>query len=111
MIASLLQNSYDSIKSLPTKWIRIEVWERGREAIISVTDSGHGIPPEIRDRIFHPFFTTKDVGKGIGLSLSIAQGIAGEHGGSLVLDSGSPHTRFVLRLPRQDFEDRATGAS
>jgi two-component system NtrC family sensor kinase len=66
--------------------------------VIIISDSGPGIPHEIRERIFAPFFTTKEVGKGTGHGLSIATSIVGRHGGSLTLDSG-PVTAFAIRLP------------
>ncbi len=55
--------------------------------LITIADTGVGIPPEIIDRIFDPFFTTKDVGKGTGLGLSIAMGIINSHGGFLEVSS------------------------
>lgn len=63
---------------------------------IEVEDNGDGVPPDLRDRIFRPFFTTRDGGSGIGLSL--ARGIARAHGGELTLQPAMP-TRFTLRLP------------
>ncbi len=61
--------------------------EAGRFVMIEVADTGHGIPPEIRDRIFDPFFTTKPLGKGTGLGLSTALGIVRGCGGFLTVDS------------------------
>ncbi|MEQ8276206.1 MAG: response regulator [Deltaproteobacteria bacterium] len=66
-----------------------------------VRDTGTGIPPEVADQIFEPFFTTKDVGKGTGMGLAVAYGIARSHGGWLrLLETGSTGTAFVLDLPR-----------
>jgi PAS domain S-box-containing protein len=67
---------------------------------IEVVDSGHGIPPDIRQRIFDPFFTTKPPGEGTGLGLDISYGIVQKHGGSITVDSqvGQGST-FTVTLP------------
>ncbi|MDQ3697059.1 MAG: ATP-binding protein, partial [Gemmatimonadota bacterium] len=68
--------------------------------VASVADSGPGIPPELLDRIFNPFYTTKQVGEGTGLGLSISDGIVREHGGHIRVESrpGSGVT-FLVELP------------
>ena len=65
-------------------------------------DNGTGIPPEIRDQLFQPFFTTKPTGEGTGLGLSIAYDIVTQqHGGSIAVDSEpGEFTEFTIRLPR-----------
>jgi signal transduction histidine kinase len=70
------------------------------DAVISVTDNGFGIPPELATDVFTPFFTTKMNKKNIGLGLSICQNIAESHGGTIAFDS-QPGTRttFSVRLP------------
>ena len=70
---------------------------------VTVRDNGTGIPPEIRDRLFQPFFTTKPTGEGTGLGLSISYDIVTQqHGGTITVDSDpGAFTEFVIRLPRR----------
>jgi len=69
--------------------------------LISVRDTGRGIPEAIRSKIFDPFFTTKAVGQGIGLGLAISYGIVQDHGGSIEVQSEEgAGTEFILKIPR-----------
>lgn len=68
--------------------------------IISISDTGSGIPQEIIDKIFEPFFTTKDVGKGTGLGLSLSYDIVKKHNGQITVESASGKgTTFTVRIP------------
>lgn len=70
---------------------------------IRITDSGEGISPEALDRIFDPFFSTKEVGEGTGLGLSISYGIVKDHGGKIeVAETGPEGTTFRILLPIAD---------
>ena len=99
-LLNLLQNAFDAVLDQEgERWVRLEV-ENGDDSVaLSVTDSGPGIPPELRSRIGEPFFTTKPVGKGTGLGLSLSKTIAEDHGGSLEYSEDDGHTRFSLVLP------------
>jgi C4-dicarboxylate-specific signal transduction histidine kinase len=99
IILNLLNNSFDAIEFLPDKWIELSVHKKNGKIQIFVKDSGHGISPEIAIRMMDPFFSTKDVGKGTGLGLALARGIAERHGGQLHYLSEAPHTTFMLELP------------
>lgn len=101
VLLNLIGNAADAVRELPERWMRLDVRETRETVEISVTDSGNGIPGAIRDRIMAPFFTTKPVGEGTGLGLSISRAIVESHAGRLSVDSDSPHTRFVISLPKR----------
>jgi signal transduction histidine kinase len=81
--------------------IRVATRVEGSDAIITITDTGPGIPDAIARRIFDPFFTTKPRGQGTGLGLSISTDIVRRHGGTLSFEpaEGERGARFVCRLP------------
>jgi len=79
--------------------------EEGAYVMIAITDSGCGIPDEIRDKVFDPFFTTKEVGKGTGLGLSMVYGFIKQSGGHITLYSEiGLGTTFRIYLPRAKAE-------
>jgi PAS domain S-box-containing protein len=72
----------------------------GRYAVLSVSDTGRGVPEDIRERIFEPFFTTKPKGKGTGMGLAMVYGIARNHGGWVEVESAVGHgSTFRVYLP------------
>jgi two-component system, NtrC family, sensor kinase len=82
--------------------LKVSTRELGDVVEIRVRDNGIGIPPEIKDRLFQPFFTAKPPGEGTGLGLSISYDIiTQQHGGSISLDSKvGEYSEFAVRLPR-----------
>ena len=88
---------------LATQWPQAK---SGSYVRLSVTDTGCGIPPEIRDKIFEPFFTTKPVGKGTGLGLSTVVNIAKNHGGFVTMESEPGRgTSFHVYFPAVEVAD------
>jgi len=81
---------------------RVSTRDLGEAVEIRVRDNGTGIPPEIRDKLFQPFFTTKPTGEGTGLGLSISWDIVTQqHGGTIAVDSrAGEFTEFAIHLPR-----------
>lgn len=99
VILNLLFNSFDAIQEYNQKWVKIQIKKAEGKINISVTDCGHGLLPEVADKVFTPFFTTKKNGQGTGLGLSISQRIIVNHGGEILYDSSSLNTKFVIKLP------------
>lgn len=96
---NLLGNAYDAIEDLPERWIQIECKNLMDNIEFRITDSGPGIPKEIQEKIFQPFFTTKPIGKGTGLGLSLSISIVKDHKGTFNIDEENPNTCFVISLP------------
>ena len=79
----------------------------GRFVLMTIADTGDGIPPHVLDKIFEPFFTTKEMGKGTGLGLSIALGIVKGHGGFIdVYSEVGRGAQFKIHLPAATAEQR-----
>ena len=85
VLVNLLSNAADA--SREDGRVDLLVRADGEEAVIEVMDQGQGIPGELRETIFEPFYTTKPTGRGTGLGLSLAYKIIEEHNGTLVIDS------------------------
>lgn len=100
VLVILLNNSLDAISELEEKWIEVQVTDFYNSVRISVTDSGKGIPQDLADKIFSPFFTTKAVGRGTGLGLSLAYRIIQSHSGELFIDYDSDNTKFDIIIPK-----------
>jgi GAF domain-containing protein len=83
--------------------LKVTTRDLGEAVEVRVRDNGTGIPPEYRDRLFQPFFTTKPTGEGTGLGLSISYDIVTQqHGGTITVDSEvGQFTEFMIRLPRR----------
>jgi C4-dicarboxylate-specific signal transduction histidine kinase len=100
VLVNTLNNAYDAItEKTEGKWVELKAFKEGENCVFWITDSGNGIPPEVIDKIFNPFFTTKEVGKGTGIGLSISFGIISEHKGSIRVDRQCANTRFVIEIP------------
>ncbi len=96
---NLLVNAAQAIDSADGE-VRIATRCKGQTAVVSVSDTGPGIPGERLGKIFDPFFTTKPVGEGTGLGLSISHGIVERHGGRIEVESTPGRgTTFTISLP------------
>jgi len=100
-IINMITNAAEAVRGTGEPgYIHIATQASGDAVLITIKDSGPGIPPALRDKIFDPFFTTKSDGSGIGLSL--CQRIIADHGGNIEVSSSDlGGTQFVIRLPRE----------
>jgi signal transduction histidine kinase len=101
VILCLITNALDAVEKTESPWIKIEVKDNDSHVEVSVTDSGPGLSKESAGKLFEAFYTTKEKGKAMGLSLNISKRWVEEHEGHLVLDAQSKNTRFVMTLPNK----------
>jgi len=92
-------NKYRPTVTISTQFLKSPSGDLGVK--INVTDNGPGIPPEIKDKIFQPFFTTKPTGSGTGLGLSLSYDIIKAHGGEIsVKTNKNKGSQFIIQLPQ-----------
>jgi len=100
VVVNLLQNAYDAVSECPRRRVGVRTERTGATVLLSIRDSGPGVPAEFRNRLFEPFVTTKPVGHGTGLGLYIARRLVVEAHGELrlvFLDEGG--LRVDVELP------------
>jgi len=106
VLINLFGNSFDAVEKLQKKWVKVELTDNDNYFFLKFIDSGPGIPEEILDRMFTPFFTSKRIGKGTGLGLSISKTIVEKHGGTLSIDAECINTCFLIKLPKNNTFDK-----
>jgi signal transduction histidine kinase len=95
---NIVDNAVSAMGGSGTLTVRTR--RENQTAVVEISDTGPGIPEDVRPRIFEPFFTTKDVGEGTGLGLDISWRIVvSKHHGDIRVHSGSDGTTFEIRLP------------
>ncbi|MGZ3656102.1 MAG: sensor histidine kinase [Bdellovibrionota bacterium] len=99
VILNVVNNALDAVKEQPVRKVELRALREPGFVRLEISNSGPPIPREIEQKIFQPFFTTKPVGEGVGLGLSISHGMLISQGGSLSLHPDSRRTCFVLRIP------------
>lgn len=98
---NLIDNAVDAMNGKGTLGLRTCV--ENRSVIVEISDTGTGIPADVQSRIFEPFYTTKDVGKGTGLGLHLSYRIVTQrHHGSLTVRSLPGDTRMIVRIPVEE---------
>lgn len=102
VIVNLLLNAADATPPDGTVTLSIRCSADGEAVEIEVRDTGHGLAPELRERVFDPFFTTKGPGRGTGLGLTVCRSIVDRHGGVIAVDTPPDGgCRFVVTIPLQ----------
>jgi signal transduction histidine kinase len=96
---NLVDNAVDAMDGRGTLTLRAEAEPDGDGVRVTVCDSGPGIPGEIRQRLFEPFYTTKPPGKGTGLGLHISHNVIARHGGRIEVNSSPTGACFEVSLP------------
>jgi signal transduction histidine kinase len=99
VVLNLVLNAADAVGS--GGHVRITAAAAPNGVRLAVEDDGPGVAPHVRDRLFEPFVTTKEVGKGTGLGLAVCRGLVEAVAGTIQLDPNTPKgARFVIELPR-----------
>lgn len=104
ILMNLVSNAMAAMKNIQSPEIGIRIERMGAILRVTVKDNGPGISREIKEKIFDPFYSTKEIGEGTGLGLSISKGLANALGGDLALCEGTSHTTFELIVKRNVME-------
>jgi signal transduction histidine kinase len=96
-LRNILQNAVDQVMDAGS--IEVSAGQEPERMVISITDTGAGIKPEIMPFLFEPFFTTKEPGKGIGIGLAVTKAIIEKAGGSISVESRPGRTIFMVEMP------------
>ncbi len=106
VLLALIMNAIDAMPQGGNLWLATSFEHEPTQARIRVRDDGSGIPPDVLPRIFEPFLTTKETGRGVGLGLAISRSILERHRGTIEVQSELGRgTTFTLTLPAQDSAD------
>lgn len=100
---NIIQNAIHAMGHKGT--LTIDLFQKDDYVVVKITDSGEGIPPDIKNRIFEHFFTTKIRGEGSGLGLSIVKKIIEKHSGTIEVESEPGKTAFIVSLPIHPSDD------
>lgn len=107
VLLCLIKNSIEALERSQERWIRVTTFVVDQELKLIIKDSGPGIKIEFRDKIFQPFFTTKEIGSGTGLGLSVVKGILKQHEALIELVSSEAHTTFEITFKKWDINQNA----
>jgi len=109
VVANLIDNAAEAMESSAIRQLRVatRAESEGDAVVVEISDSGHGISPQDKERLFLPHFSTKE--RGTGLGLAIASRIIAEHNGTIRVEDNLPvGTKFVIRFPAAEIVTSAT---
>jgi len=105
VVLNIFNNGFQAIHDVENPILSLSTKQLDNQIEIRISDNGPGIPSDIKDKIFQPFFTTKPTGQGTGLGLSLAYDIVKSHGGGIEVKSESGKgTEFIIHLPAENNE-------
>ena len=100
VVLGVVNNAIAAVAGRPDPVLRVRTWSRQRKVFLSVSDNGVGIPEEHLTKVFDPFFTTREVGQGVGLGLSTGYAVVQKFGGTVNVESElGAGTTFTIELP------------
>lgn len=105
-LINLITNAIQAIAGLTERWVKVQVHDDGTDIFIRVIDAGLTANLSDADKLFTPFYTTKEVGRGTGLGLGLSQSIVESHGGTLRHDKDSVNMTFIMTLPSSQDSQR-----
>jgi signal transduction histidine kinase len=106
LLMNIILNAAEAMEGQGNLSIQTELCNDQKRLLLAISDSGPGIPEDVRQHIFEPFFTTKEPGKGTGLGLSMVYGIVQNHGGKIhTLTQPGKGTTFIIELQTADSKD------
>lgn len=112
VMMNLMLNAQQAMENRGTITISTHFSVESQKVLVMVSDTGPGMPDDVKTRIFEPFYTTKGVGKGTGLGLAVSLGIVKDHGGAIEVESAvGKGTTFTITLPCDKEQIPATEAA
>lgn len=111
VLLNLLSNSFDAVKDIEHPRVELKVREYRDFVEFDIIDNGPGIPSDIVDKIFNPFFTTKDKASGTGLGLSVSRSMVERHDGEIKVSQKPGATTMRVILPKRQSSTGETSSA
>ena len=99
VLVNIIQNAIDAMTNSEQPMVKLAMFSAKGKAVLTIEDSGGGINSRVMGQLFDPYYTTKEIGKGLGLGLSICHEIIREYGGTIQAENCERGARFIIQLP------------